>query len=80
MKIENALVGTNVKCKKNFYLNELIGKVGVIVDRDNGFILVSYPVKYSCKLHDANGTQPNFNNFYILPSDLKRFKAKLENV
>lgn len=76
MKIENARFNTKVKCKKSFYLPELIGKVGVVsrVEED-GFVVVNYPMHYSNKLHNANGTSTSDNNFYILPSDLKLVKG-----
>lgn len=75
MKIENARFNTRVKCKKSFYLPELIGKVGVVSKVEDGFVLVNYPMHYTDKLHNANGTSTSDNNFYIFPSELKRVKG-----
>lgn len=76
MKIENATIGLDVIVKNNFYIRNLCGVSGKIVNvTSGGVIKVVFDKKYPISLAAPNNTLGfNTNNYRFLPNHLRRAK------
>ncbi len=74
MKIENAIVGSTVKAKQIFYIENLVGICGEILGiSKGGYIIVGYDKMYSTVLHTPNEDYDKYHH-YFLPSHIKLAK------